>query len=56
MYTFATISKGGNLPLWWLDTSFGQLVFVLFFITWGLVIVALALSILYLLKKLLNKK
>ena len=39
-------------PFWWIDTAFGKLVFVLFFVTWGLVVVALALHILYLVRKL----
>ena len=37
-----------EIPFWWLSTDFGLLVFVLFFLTWGLVIVNLMLTILLL--------
>ncbi|MGB0757043.1 MAG: hypothetical protein ACPGO5_01165 [Patescibacteria group bacterium] len=38
-----------SFPLWWLETPFGEMIFIMFFITWGLIIVnlflmALALS------------
>jgi hypothetical protein len=42
-------------PFWWLDTGFGQLVFVLFFLTWGLVVVWLVLSILKLIRDLFGR-
>ena len=43
-------------PFWWLNTGFGQLVFVLFFLTWGLVMVWLVLAILKLIRDLFGRK
>jgi hypothetical protein len=42
-------------PFWWLETSFGKFVFVLTFLTWGLVIIALVLGILSLVRKLFGE-
>ncbi|MDH4330404.1 MAG: hypothetical protein OEV93_02535 [Candidatus Moranbacteria bacterium] len=39
-------------PLWWLETDFGVLIFILFFLTWGLLLVTLVLHVLYLVRKL----
>lgn len=45
-----------TLPFWWLETAFGKMVFTMFFLTWGLIIVALVLCILALLKYLLRAR
>jgi|GEM_PF-6267215 len=45
-------SSISSIPFWWIDTTFGKLVFTMFFVTWGLVIVTLVLQILVLLKRL----
>ncbi|MFC1638866.1 hypothetical protein ACFL26_01175 [Patescibacteria group bacterium] len=39
-------------PFWWLGTSLGMLVFVLFFVTWGLLILALVLHIMVMMRRL----
>jgi|GEM_PF-3931906 len=33
-------------PLWWTQTTFGTIILVMFFLTWGLVIVNLCLFLL----------
>lgn len=45
-------SAVSGAPLWWLETDFGIWVFVLIFLTWGLLIVTLILNALYLIRKL----
>lgn len=47
---------GTDLPFWWLDTTFGSLVFILGIVTWGLIIVALALLVLILVRKVVEKR
>jgi hypothetical protein len=41
-------------PFWWLDQPFGFLVFILVFLTWGLIILALVLGCGLMLKKLMH--
>lgn len=43
-----------DVPFWWLETEFGVLVFVLVFLTWGLIIVTLVLHVLYLVRVLFS--
>jgi hypothetical protein len=45
-----------TIPLWWLSTRYGTIVFILLFMTWGLVIVNLTLLMFYLLKKVLRQE
>ncbi|PIR69363.1 MAG: hypothetical protein COU47_03265 [Candidatus Niyogibacteria bacterium CG10_big_fil_rev_8_21_14_0_10_46_36] len=43
-------------PLWWVSTTFGTIVFSLFFLTWALVLVNLGLLMFFLVHKLFGKK
>ena len=43
-------------PFWWLSTGFGKLIFLLFFVTWGLVVIDLALVALWFIRDLFGKK
>ena len=50
------LEQSGRLPLWYLENPFGKMVFVMVFLTWGLIIIALCLVILYLVRELFRKK
>lgn len=43
-------------PFWWLNFPIGRLFFVMSILTWGLVLVVLALTVLYLVKKVFGKQ
>lgn len=43
-----------DMPFWWLSTAFGEMVFILFFITWGLLIIDLGLLAIYLVRKIIK--
>lgn len=44
------------IPFWWLETSFGKMVFVMIIITWGLVLIDLFLVALALVRYICGKK
>jgi hypothetical protein len=43
-------------PWWWMHTQFGSLVFMMFFLTWGLVIINLFLVTLLLVRRIFRRR